>query len=190
MAVSADKFQHIPVLPIPYPSVLVALGSFSLMPVYMVDVESQGIIEVAAIAFVAQIVKQLRFCITIVLGFPALGTRTGLAIALLLAHITAISQVWLARWLTTDGTFLGCPAIRKVASHAAKAARTAGVYAKRRIAYLAFLCSRHIHSIPSMPCNASEEYCQIARDRLKALDTAVPVAEAKAGQMPLFTTKP
>ena len=32
----------------------------------------------------------------------------------------------------------------------------------------------------------SEEYCQIARDRLKALDTGVPVAEAKAGQMGLF----
>jgi len=32
----------------------------------------------------------------------------------------------------------------------------------------------------------SEEYCQIARDRLNALDTGVPVAEARAGQMGLF----
>ncbi|MHC4121984.1 MAG: DNA-methyltransferase [Planctomycetota bacterium] len=32
----------------------------------------------------------------------------------------------------------------------------------------------------------SEEYCQIARDRLGAVDTNVPVKEAKAGQMALF----
>ena len=32
----------------------------------------------------------------------------------------------------------------------------------------------------------SEEYCQIARDRLKAVDTGVPVAESRNGQMALF----
>jgi len=32
----------------------------------------------------------------------------------------------------------------------------------------------------------SEDYCQIARDRLKAVDSAVPVKEARAGQMGLF----
>lgn len=32
----------------------------------------------------------------------------------------------------------------------------------------------------------SEEYCEIARRRLDAVETAVPVAEAKAGQMALF----
>ena len=32
----------------------------------------------------------------------------------------------------------------------------------------------------------SADYCQIARDRLKALDTAVPVSESKAGQQALF----
>lgn len=32
----------------------------------------------------------------------------------------------------------------------------------------------------------SEEYCQIARDRLKSLDTGVPVKEMRAGQIPLF----
>jgi site-specific DNA-methyltransferase (adenine-specific) len=32
----------------------------------------------------------------------------------------------------------------------------------------------------------SEEYCQIARDRLKAVDTGVPVKEARAGQMAMF----
>jgi len=33
----------------------------------------------------------------------------------------------------------------------------------------------------------SEEYCQIARERLKAVDTGVPVKEARACQMALFT---
>jgi site-specific DNA-methyltransferase (adenine-specific) len=32
----------------------------------------------------------------------------------------------------------------------------------------------------------SPEYCQIARERLKAVDTAVPVSEARGGQMSLF----
>lgn len=32
----------------------------------------------------------------------------------------------------------------------------------------------------------SPEYCQIARERLKAVDTAVPVKEANTGQLPLF----
>jgi len=32
----------------------------------------------------------------------------------------------------------------------------------------------------------SEEYCQIARERLKAVDTAVPVSEARFGQTSLF----
>jgi len=32
----------------------------------------------------------------------------------------------------------------------------------------------------------SEEYCQIARDRLKAVDTGVPVKEARNGQKALF----
>ena len=32
----------------------------------------------------------------------------------------------------------------------------------------------------------SEEYCQIARDRLRAADTGVPVKEARAGQKALF----
>lgn len=35
----------------------------------------------------------------------------------------------------------------------------------------------------------SEEYCQIARQRLKAIDTGVPVKEAKNGQLPLFAGK-
>jgi len=37
----------------------------------------------------------------------------------------------------------------------------------------------------------SEEYCQIARDRLNAIETTVPVAEAKAknDQLPLFAKK-
>ena len=32
----------------------------------------------------------------------------------------------------------------------------------------------------------SEEYCQIARQRLEAVDTGVPVKERKQGQLPLF----
>jgi len=32
----------------------------------------------------------------------------------------------------------------------------------------------------------SEEYCQIARDRIKAVETGVPVKEARKGQMGLF----
>jgi DNA modification methylase len=32
----------------------------------------------------------------------------------------------------------------------------------------------------------SEEYCQIARDRLKSVDTGVSVKEARLGQIPLF----
>ena len=32
----------------------------------------------------------------------------------------------------------------------------------------------------------SEEYCQIAKDRLRAVDTGVPVKEARAGQRALF----
>ena len=32
----------------------------------------------------------------------------------------------------------------------------------------------------------SEEYCKIARERLEAVDTGVPVKEARAGQMALF----
>ena len=32
----------------------------------------------------------------------------------------------------------------------------------------------------------SEEYCQIARERLKSVDTGVPVKEARAGQQALF----
>jgi len=32
----------------------------------------------------------------------------------------------------------------------------------------------------------SEDYCQIARERLKAVDTGVPVKEARKGQLPLF----
>ena len=32
----------------------------------------------------------------------------------------------------------------------------------------------------------SEEYCKIARERLEAVDTGVPVKEARAGQMSLF----
>lgn len=32
----------------------------------------------------------------------------------------------------------------------------------------------------------SEEYCQIARERLKSVDTGVPVKEARIGQQPLF----
>ena len=32
----------------------------------------------------------------------------------------------------------------------------------------------------------SEEYCQIARQRLEAVDTGVPVKEQRQGQMPLF----
>jgi len=32
----------------------------------------------------------------------------------------------------------------------------------------------------------SPEYCQIARDRLRAVDTGVPVKEARAGQGALF----
>ena len=32
----------------------------------------------------------------------------------------------------------------------------------------------------------SPDYCEIARQRLEAIDTGVPVAEAKAGQLPLF----
>ena len=32
----------------------------------------------------------------------------------------------------------------------------------------------------------SEEYCKIARERLKAVDTGVPVKEARAGQLGLF----
>jgi len=32
----------------------------------------------------------------------------------------------------------------------------------------------------------SLEYCDIARSRLRAVDTGVPVKEAKAGQLPLF----
>ena len=32
----------------------------------------------------------------------------------------------------------------------------------------------------------SEEYCQIARERLKAVDTGVPVKEARAGQKSLW----
>lgn len=32
----------------------------------------------------------------------------------------------------------------------------------------------------------SEEYCQIARDRLRAVETGVPVAEARRGQLPLW----
>ena len=32
----------------------------------------------------------------------------------------------------------------------------------------------------------SEEYCQIARDRLKAVDTGVPIKEARKGQLPLW----
>jgi site-specific DNA-methyltransferase (adenine-specific) len=30
------------------------------------------------------------------------------------------------------------------------------------------------------------EYCEIARERLRALDTGVPVKEARKGQIPLF----
>jgi len=33
----------------------------------------------------------------------------------------------------------------------------------------------------------SEDYCRIARERLAAIDTAVPVKEARAGQMGLFS---
>ncbi len=36
----------------------------------------------------------------------------------------------------------------------------------------------------------SEEYCQIARMRLKAVDTGVPVKEQKQGQMALFQNNP
>ena len=32
----------------------------------------------------------------------------------------------------------------------------------------------------------SEEYCQIARQRLEAVDTGVPVKEQKQGQLALF----
>jgi len=35
----------------------------------------------------------------------------------------------------------------------------------------------------------SEKYCQIARQRLEALDTGVPVKEQKQGQIPLFGVK-
>jgi DNA modification methylase len=35
----------------------------------------------------------------------------------------------------------------------------------------------------------SEEYCDIARARLKAVDTGVPVKEARVGQMALFATE-
>jgi DNA modification methylase len=34
----------------------------------------------------------------------------------------------------------------------------------------------------------SEEYCQIARERLKAADTGVPIKEARKGQIPMFPT--
>jgi len=33
----------------------------------------------------------------------------------------------------------------------------------------------------------SEKYCQIARDRLEAIDTGVPAKEKRAGQLPLFS---
>ena len=33
----------------------------------------------------------------------------------------------------------------------------------------------------------SEEYCEIARERLRAVETGVPVAEARNGQQGLFT---
>ena len=32
----------------------------------------------------------------------------------------------------------------------------------------------------------SDEYCQIARERIRAVDTGVPVKEARAGQIGLF----
>jgi DNA modification methylase len=32
----------------------------------------------------------------------------------------------------------------------------------------------------------SEEYCKIARQRLEAVDTGVPVKEQRKGQIPLF----
>jgi len=35
----------------------------------------------------------------------------------------------------------------------------------------------------------SEEYCEIARQRLRAVDTGVPVKEQRAGQMALFDNK-
>ena len=35
----------------------------------------------------------------------------------------------------------------------------------------------------------SPEYCKIARERLEAVETGVPVKEARAGQMPLFKNK-
>jgi len=46
-------------------------------------------------------------------------------------------------------------------------------------------------AIKEMSCryigiDISEEYCQIARDRLKAVDTGVPVKEARQGQKALF----
>jgi len=33
----------------------------------------------------------------------------------------------------------------------------------------------------------SEKYCEIARQRLEAVDTGVPVKEQRAGQMALFS---
>ena len=36
----------------------------------------------------------------------------------------------------------------------------------------------------------SPEYCEIARQRLEAVDTGVPVKEQRKGQMPLFKEKP
>ena len=39
---------------------------------------------------------------------------------------------------------------------------------------------------PQYGIDISEEYCQIARDGLRAVDTGVPVIEARAGQRALF----
>jgi len=42
---------------------------------------------------------------------------------------------------------------------------------------------------PKCRIDISEEYCEIARQRLRAVDTGVPVKEQKIGQMAMFGGK-
>ena len=190
MTISTNKLNRITLFPIFRPSVLVAFWPFFFMPVYVMYIQCDKVIKATYSAFIAKICKQFRFEISIILGFFRRMTDFTFPISFTDTFWRAIFMGVICIYLPTDRAMGLSPTGDQVAFLRTIFAPPSVIYVKRVFAMLAYRIHiyRLLHYIGFVKHNNNsfEEYCQIARDRLRAVDTGVPVKEARAGQGALF----
>ena len=187
MTISTYKLNRITFFPISNPTILVAFPLL-IFAVWMVNIQCNNIIKSTQLTFIAKIFKEFGFVVFVILVFFGTTSTFRFTVSLMLTFIAAISKAFRLVGFTTNQAFITSPSVNKIAFCATIGTSPRIKYSKFFAAIFTIIMFHNVllYMFAIYLSNKNILYCQIAEERLRAVDTGVSVKEARAGQRALF----